>query len=221
MSRRGLCRRNYRTEVEHQLEFSNISKFDVMTNLMAQCLGLKSSQSLIVALGVCDISSLGKAPQITRFAAEKTIATYRVFDLRELDLKSVPPTMAASLPHSRCPGGCFSAGKTESSFLAGDRHDLTVFVSDYVILAGMCEVSVLRKPDTGALVKSRSLGERGTNHECCSAHRPDRVGCGAARNSPPRLVANRNAQKSSVWLGMTKMFSQHGCLASLELFLSR
>lgn len=86
------------------------------------------------------------------------------------------------------------------------------------IFAGMCDVSMLRKPDTGALVKSCSLRERETNHECCSAHR---VGCGAARNSPPRLVANRNAQKSSVWLGMTKMLSQHGCLASLELFLSR
>lgn len=107
-----------------------------MTNLMAQCLGLISSQSLIVALRVFDISSLGKAPQITRFAAEKTIATYRVFDLWKFDLKSVPPTVAASRPQSRRSGGCFSAGKAESSFLAGDRHDLTVFVSEYVYFCG-------------------------------------------------------------------------------------
>lgn len=152
-----------------------------MTNLVAQCLGLKSRQSLIVAFGVFDISSLGKAPQITRFAAEKTIATYRVFDLWEFDLKSVSPTMAASLPHSGRSGGCFRAGKAESSFLARDRHDLTVFVSEYVILAGMCDVSVLRKHDTSALVKSCSPRERETNHESCSAHR---VGCGAARKPP-------------------------------------
>lgn len=43
----------------------------------------------------------------------------------------------------------------------------------------------------------------------------------AQPETPTQAVANRNAQKSSVWLGMTKIFSQHGCLASLELFLSR
>lgn len=120
---------------------------------MAQCLGLKPAQSIIFALGIFDIPCLGKGPQVTRLAAQKTTATYRIFDLWQFDLEPVPPTMAASLPHSGCPGDCSRAGKTESSFLAGDRHDLMIFDSLYFTLAGIREVPMLRKSKAGTWVE--------------------------------------------------------------------